>query len=45
LAVLDPIKQMQTMPAFLWNKHRVLVSHRGSLNRERFWSRLLSASS
>src|SRR5262245_21744793 len=29
---------MQAMPAFLWNKRRVFVSHRRSIIRERLWS-------
>jgi hypothetical protein len=35
LAVLDPVKQMQTMPAFLRDKRGVLVSHRRSLGRDK----------
>src|SRR5215469_3464906 len=34
---------MQAMPAFLWNKRRVLVSHRGSLIRKDYWSSVVAA--
>src|SRR4029450_3995044 len=34
---------MQAMPAFLWNKRGVLVSHRGSLNLKNCWSSVVAA--
>src|SRR5262249_9018688 len=34
---------MQAMPAFLWNKRGVLLSHRGSLILTYFWSSVVPA--
>src|SRR5262245_4471523 len=34
---------MQAMPAFLWNKRGVLLSHRGSLILTYFWSSVVAA--
>src|SRR5207249_6425168 len=38
LAVLDPVKQMQAMPAFFGNQRRVLISHRASFGSAPFGS-------
>jgi hypothetical protein len=40
LPVFDPVKQVQTMPAFLGNKRRALVSHRASFILNNIWSRV-----
>src|SRR5882672_6921921 len=34
---------MQAMPAFLWNKRGVFISHRGSLILEDCWSSVVAA--
>src|SRR5260370_25228704 len=44
LSVFDPVKQMQTMPAFFGNESRVLVGHRVSFIFEKSRSRVAHAS-
>ena len=39
LAILDSVKQMQTMPALFRNERSVLVGHRASFRRQEIWSR------
>src|SRR5205085_12254610 len=33
LPKIDPIKEVQAMPALFWNKPRILIGHRASVRR------------
>src|SRR5438093_11275242 len=39
LREIDPVKKVQTMPAFFWNKGSIFVGHRASFRRGGNWSR------